>query len=282
MQIVTSAAQMQEISQELRRKGLTIGCVPTMGYFHEGHLSLIRSAGEENDRVVVSLFINPKQFGENEDFSLYPRDWERDRRLAEEQGVDVIFVPTMNEMYSEDFSTHVEVSGLTEVMCGASRPGHFKGVTTVVAKLFNIMLPHRVYFGQKDTQQALVIKKMVRDLNFPLEVRVMPIVREEDGLAMSSRNVYLSKEERQAALVLPRGLEAARKALENGERSARELESIIHEVISSSPLPRIDYVTIREINTLEEVDVISGPVLVAAAVWIGRTRLIDNFFWEEE
>lgn len=279
MEIVKSIEEMQAISSQVRMKGQTIGCVPTMGFFHQGHLSLMEASVRENDFTVVSLFVNPTQFGENEDFEDYPRDLERDCSLASGVGVDVIFAPEVETMYGKDYGTFVEVQGLTETMCGASRPGHFRGVATVVCKLFNIMLPHRAYFGQKDAQQALVIKKMVRDLNFPLEIRVMPIVREEDGLAMSSRNTYLSSSERQAALVVPKSLQVAKDLLERGEQSAARIRAEVESTLSREPLAKIDYVAVKDTETLEDVDTVQGSVLVAVAVWIGKTRLIDNFIW---
>lgn len=279
MEIVKSIEEMQAISSQVRMRGQTVGCVPTMGFFHKGHLSLMEASVRENDFTVVSLFVNPTQFGENEDFEDYPRDLERDCSLASGVEVDVIFVPEVRTMYGKDYGTFVEVQGLTDTMCGASRPGHFRGVATVVCKLFNIMLPHRAYFGQKDAQQALVIKKMVRDLNFPLEVRVMPIVREEDGLAMSSRNTYLNSSERQAALVIPKSLQAAKDLLEKGEQRTARIREEIVRTLSREPLAKIDYVAVKDTETLEDIDKVKGSVLVAVAVWIGKTRLIDNFIW---
>jgi len=279
MQVIKKVVEMQGLCREVRMGGKTIGCVPTMGYLHEGHLSLMRRAVRENDFVVASIFVNPTQFGENEDYEIYPRDLERDIRLAREVGVDAIFAPSVDEMYPPGYSTYVEVQGLTEVMCGASRPGHFRGVTTVVTKLFNIMMPDRAYFGQKDAQQALVIRRMIRDLNFPIELRILPVVRERDGLAMSSRNVYLNEEERRAALVVPRSLERGKQLLEAGERDGNKVASAIREVIEAEPLARVDYVTVRDIENLREVGFIEEPVLVAVAVWVGRVRLIDNFVW---
>lgn len=279
MEIVKSIEEMQAISSQVRMRGQTVGCVPTMGFFHKGHLSLMEASVRENDFTVVSLFVNPTQFGENEDFEDYPRDLERDCSLASGVGVDVIFVPEVRTMYGKDYGTFVEVQGLTDTMCGASRPGHFRGVATVVCKLFNIMLPHRAYFGQKDAQQALVIKKMVRDLNFPLEVRVMPIAREEDGLAMSSRNTYLNSSERQAALVIPKSLQAAKDLLEKGEQRTARIREEIVRTLSREPLAKIDYVAVKDTETLEDIDKVKGSVLVAVAVWIGKTRLIDNFIW---
>ena len=281
MQVITSIEEMQAVSSLKRLQGCTIGCVPTMGYFHRGHISLMEGSAAENDFTVVSLFVNPTQFGENEDFESYPRDLARDSQLAEQAGVDVLFVPEAAAMYPENFSTYVEVHGLTEVLCGASRPGHFRGVTTVVSKLFNIIYPHRAYFGQKDAQQALVVRRMARDLNFPLEVKVMPIIREEDGLALSSRNTYLSKDERQAALVIPRSLAEARSLLEQGERDGDIIRKRVAESLAEEPFARIDYVAVKDANTLEDAATVKGSLLIAVAVWIGETRLIDNFLFEE-
>ncbi|HHX95430.1 MAG TPA: pantoate--beta-alanine ligase [Clostridia bacterium] len=280
MQVITSIQEMQKTSLEIKRTGATIGCVPTMGFFHRGHLSLMEGSRAENDFTVVSLFVNPTQFGENEDFDEYPRDLERDKDLAEKAGVDILFVPAPGEMYPENFSTFVNVYGLTDEMCGASRPGHFRGVTTVVSKLFNIILPNRAYFGQKDAQQALVVQRMVEDLNFPVEIRVMPIIREDDGLAMSSRNTYLSKREREAALVIPKSLEAGRALLEQGEKRAALVAEKISAVIKREPLACIDYLVVKDAVTLKDIEEIKGRVLVAVAVWIGKTRLIDNFIFE--
>ncbi len=279
VRVITNIKEMQDLSTQVRSAGRTVGCVPTMGFFHRGHISLMEASAGENDFTVVSLFVNPTQFGENEDFEAYPRNLDRDCNLAGQAGVDVVFAPQAQAMYPENYATYVEVQKLTDTMCGASRPGHFKGVTTVVAKLFNIILPHRAYFGQKDAQQALVIKKMVRELNFPLEIRVMPIVRESDGLAMSSRNIYLSEEERQAALVIPRSLEAARDLLEKGEKNVAKIKEEIESILSRESLAKIDYVAVKDAGMLQDMETIQGSVLVAVAVWIGKTRLMDNFIW---
>jgi len=267
---------MQDYSLAEKRKGLTVGLVPTMGYFHEGHLSLMRRARQECDRVVVSLFVNPLQFGPQEDFERYPRDLERDAALAEQVGVDVLFIPSTEAMYPPGYATHVEVVGLTEPLCGRSRPGHFRGVTTVVAKLFNIVQPDVSYFGQKDYQQALVISRMAEDLFWPLRVVVCPTVREPDGLAASSRNVYLGPEERRQAVCLFQALQAAQEAIARGERRAREVERIMRETISRYPLARIDYAEVRRARDLAEIETLEERVVLALAVWIGRTRLIDN------
>lgn len=266
-------------------KQIKVALVPTMGYLHEGHASLLRKARAENDLVVLSIFVNPIQFGPNEDFERYPRDPEKDRALAEREGVDFVFLPTVEEMYPEPTRTHIKVDGLTDVLCGASRPGHFDGVTTVVGKLFHIVQPDRAYFGQKDAQQVAVITRMVEDLNFDIEVIPCPIVREADGLALSSRNVYLSPEERQAALVLSRSLEDARaKAEGQTPVTAGELREEIREKISAEPLANIDYVEVSDFPELsplaedERVDAAGRQkgVFIAVAVKFGTTRLIDN------
>ncbi len=281
MRIMGKVSKMQDLCGQIKSEGKTIGFVPTMGYFHEGHLSLMKRARKENDFVVASIFVNPTQFGEDEDYDIYPRDMERDVEQAKDVGVDIIFAPDVDEMYPRDYDTFVEVRELTEIMCGESRPGHFRGVTTIVCKLFNIVLPHRAYFGQKDIQQALIIKKMISELNFPLDIRILPTVREEDGLAMSSRNTYLSGEERRAALALPRSLDMARFMMENGERNCHRILSAVREIIKNEPLARVDYITLRGMDNLREMAVIEGPAVVAVAVRIGRTRLIDNLIWGE-
>jgi pantoate--beta-alanine ligase len=248
-----------------------------MGYLHEGHLSLIRQAKAECDHVVVSIFVNPTQFGPNEDLSKYPRDLERDFSLIEPLGVDFVWTPTVEVMYPAGYQTWVEVDAITRLLEGAMRPGHFKGVTTVVAKLFNGVQPHKAYFGQKDAQQQTVIRQMVRDLNFPLEVVVCPIVREADGLAMSSRNKYLEGADREAASVLFRSLSAAKGMYEAGERNAEKLREKMKEIIEKEPRARLQYVSCADFDTLEELDVVNGKSLLSMAVLIGKTRLIDNF-----
>lgn len=274
---------MQETALGLKRRGLSIGLAPTMGYLHQGHLSLVRRARSECDRVVMSIFVNPLQFGPQEDFAAYPRDPGRDLALARDEGVDYVFAPEPDDMYPEGFGTHVAVEGtLTEKMCSRSRPGHFRGVTTVVMKLFQIMQPDRAYFGQKDFQQALVIRKMARDLNLPLEVVTCPIVREADGLALSSRNVYLNPGERKAALSLPRALEAGRGLILRGERRAERVRSAIMEGLTADPAIRVDYVEVCDGRDLSDAAELRGPVLLAAAVWAGKTRLIDNIYLEVE
>ena len=257
----------------------TVGLVPTMGYLHEGHLSLIRRAREECDQVLVSIFVNPTQFGPKEDLAKYPRDLERDSKLIEPY-TDLLWTPTTEMMYPPGYQTWVEVEAMTQPLEGAMRPGHFRGVTTVVAKLFNAIQPHKAYFGQKDAQQAAVIRQMVRDLNFPIEVIVCPIVREPDGLAMSSRNVYLDSEQRKAATVLYRSLSAAKEAYENGENNADQLRQIMKDILASEPLAQMQYVSCADYETLEELEVVNRKALLSMAVYFGKTRLIDNFVLE--
>ncbi len=267
---------MKTWSETSRKNGLRIGFVPTMGYFHEGHLSLMRRAKELADKVVVSIFVNPIQFGPQEDFRDYPRDLERDARLAEEIGVDVIFTPKAEEMYPEGFQTFVEVERLTKPLCGARRPGHFRGVTTVCLKLFNIVKPHFAVFGLKDYQQYLVVKRMVADLNLDLEIIGHPIVREKDGLAMSSRNVYLSPEERKSATCLYKALCLAQEKVKKGVRIVPTLKQELEQFIISHPYTEIDYVEFCHPETLDPVKEIAGPTLLALAVFVGKARLIDN------
>lgn len=254
-----------------------VGLVPTMGYLHEGHLSLVRRASEECDQVVVSIFVNPTQFGPKEDLSKYPRDLDRDLSLLEPLGVDLVWMPTAEIMYPPGYQTWVEVEAITRPLEGAMRPGHFRGVTTVVAKLFNTVQPHRAYFGQKDAQQAAVIRQMTSDLNFPIQIVVCPIVREPDGLAMSSRNVYLEPAQREAATVLYRSLCAAKEAHDRGERDAEKLRQVIKGVIASEPLANVQYVSCADYDTLEELETVKGKTLLSLAVFMGKTRLIDNF-----
>ena len=277
MEVIKRTAEMQEISLRLKREGRIIGLVPTMGYLHDGHLSLIKKARRENDIVIMSNFVNPLQFGPKEDFATYPRDLDRDNKSAESVGVDYVFAPTTEEMYPQGYDTYVEVKGpITEKMCGKSRPGHFKGVTTVVLKLFLITQPDRAYFGQKDAQQAIVIRKMVTDLNVPVKIITCPIVREEDGLALSSRNTYLSSEERLQALALPRALSAGRDMIMKGETDPLKVKQHITSMLESSPGIRVDYVEVVDGDDLSDLSVIKGKVLLAAAVYVGKTRLIDN------
>jgi pantoate--beta-alanine ligase len=255
----------------------TVGLVPTMGFLHEGHLSLIRRAKLECDSVVVSIFINPTQFGANEDLSKYPRDLARDLSLIEPLGVDLVWNPTAEEMYPTGYQTWVEVDALTRPLEGSIRTSHFKGVTTVVAKLFNAVQPHKAYFGQKDAQQAAVISQMTRDLNFPIEIIVCPTTREADGLAMSSRNKYLEGADRPAATVLFHALSAAKSAYESGERNAEKLRTIMKDTLASEPRAQPQYVSCADYDTLEELETVSGKTLLSMAVLIGKTRLIDNF-----
>ncbi len=276
MDIISKVNMMKEIAREARGKGKKIGFVPTMGFLHEGHLSLIRKAREISDITVVSIYVNPAQFGPKEDFENYPRDLTRDADLAIAEQVDYLFTPESQEIYPKGYTTYVEVKRLSDILCGRSRPGHFRGVATIVLKLFNIVLPSFALFGQKDAQQAIIIKKLVKDLNMDVEVVVAPTIRHEDGLAMSSRNSYLSKEEREAATVLYRSLKAAEQLIENGERDAEAVENEMRKMIETEPLARVDYVSITNTTNLENLSKISGNVLIAAAVFIGNTRLIDN------
>ena len=276
MRITHTVNETREIIARARGEGKTIGLVPTMGYFHEGHLSLMRRARQDDGFVVVSLFVNPTQFGPSEDFRDYPRDPDRDARMAEEVGVDLIFNPSVEEMYPHGYDTYVEVEKLTEGLCGASRAGHFRGVTTVVLKLLDIVEPDRAYFGQKDYQQLKVIERMVKDLNVPVEIVPMPTVREPDGLAMSSRNRHLSPEERKAALVLSRSLSYGQKLLDEGITSGEELQRRAEEFITREPLAQIDYVAVVDPETLDRVAEVREKAVLALAVRIGKTRLIDN------
>lgn len=280
MRIVESIKDVRATVKEWKAKGLKVGFVPTMGYLHEGHESLIRKASEENDRVVVSIFVNPIQFGPKEDLSTYPRDLERDSKVCESAGADIIFHPENEEMYFKDFSTFVDMNGLTDGLCGKSRPTHFRGVCTVVTKLFNIVAPDRAYFGEKDAQQLAVIKRVVRDLNIDIEIIGCPIVREKDGLAKSSRNTYLSVEERNAATILNKSLTLAKEKIQAGERDSEVIIKLIQEVINSEKLARIDYIEVVDSLSMEKVERIEKSVLVAIAVFIGKTRLIDNFTYE--
>ncbi len=276
MIIIKDMRRMAEWVKSQKKKGGKIGFVPTMGYLHEGHLSLFRKAKQECSAVVMSIFVNPIQFGPKEDFKKYPRDLKRDIKLASSAGVDVFFYPQTRIMYPVDFLTYVNVDKLTDTLCGRSRPGHFKGVTTVVAKLFNIVQPDIAYFGQKDSQQAVVIKQMVRDLNFPLKVKVMPIVREKDGLAMSSRNAYLSESERRDALIIYQALKSAKRLILSGELDINMVKSHIKNLLRKKRLMRIDYIEILNAENLKTLDRACGKVLIAIAAFAGKTRLIDN------
>lgn len=280
MKIVNTINEVREAVKAWHKQGLTVGLVPTMGYLHEGHASLIARASKENDRVVVSDFVNPIQFAPNEDLASYPRDIDRDAKVCEENGADIIFHPTPEEMYHKDFSTFVDITGPSEELCGKSRPIHFRGVCTVVSKLFLIVSPDRAYFGQKDAQQLAVIKRMVRDLNFDIEIVGCPIIREADGLAKSSRNTYLSPEERKAAVILHKALEKGKELVLNGEKSAKAVIDTVTQIINSEPLAKIDYVQVVDFPNIKVVEDINGDILTAVAVYIGKTRLIDNFIIE--
>ena len=272
-----SVAEVRQQVKEWKKQGLTVGLVPTMGYLHEGHKSLIDRAVKENDRVVVSIFVNPIQFAPNEDLESYPRDIEKDTELCTNAGASLIFNPTPEEMYPNGFSPNVVMNNLTKELCGKTRPTHFGGVCTVVSKLFNIVAPDRAYFGEKDAQQLAIIKRMVADLNFDIEIKGCPIVREADGLAKSSRNTYLSAEERQAALVLSKSIALGKKMVEDGERNAQTVIDAMKKCISAEPLAKIDYVSVVDALSITPIDEYKGYVLTAIAVYIGKTRLIDNF-----
>ena len=278
--VLKTVEEVRSYVKAAKKEGKSVGFVPTMGFLHEGHKSLIVRAAKENDFVVVSDFVNPTQFGPNEDFEAYPRDIEKDAELCEDAGADIIFNPEASEMYDNALTT-VTVDKITKVLCGASRPGHFAGVATVVSKLFNIVAPDRAYFGEKDAQQLMVIKKMVKDLNFDIEIIGCPIIRESDGLAKSSRNTYLNPEERQAALCLSRSLNLGKELIANGETSADVVKAAIKAEIEKEPLSRIDYVEIVDLNTLESAERTDTGILTAIAVYIGKTRLIDNFMIEK-
>ncbi len=277
MQIVKTIEELRPIIKGWRKEGLSVGLVPTMGYLHEGHKSLIVKAVSENDKVVVSDFVNPTQFGANEDLSSYPRDIDRDATLCEAAGASLIFHPEPEEMYAPDNCTFVDMNKLTKGLCGKTRPSHFSGVCTVVSKLFHIVTPDLAYFGEKDAQQLAVIRRMVRDMNFDIKIVGCPIVREEDGLAMSSRNTYLNQEERQAALILHKSLTLGENMIKAGERDAIKVKNAIIKNIQTEPLAQIDYVEVVDAETLEPVESIENSILVATAVYIGKTRLIDNF-----
>lgn len=276
MNIISSAAEMTSFSRVAQRAGQQVCFVPTMGALHEGHLSLVRAARAQCDVVVVSIFVNPTQFGPNEDFAKYPRSFDQDKVMLEREGVDCIFYPTVEEMYRAGAVTWVTVEGLSEKLDGRSRPGHFRGVSTVVSKLFNIVQPNAAFFGQKDAAQVAIIRKMVRDLNFPVKIVVCPIVRERDGLAMSSRNAYLSPEERKHALVLSRSLQRVQSLVAQGEQRATRLIDAGKRVIAEESAVRLDYFEIVNPDTLDPVPDISGGALVAVAAYVGSTRLIDN------
>ena len=282
MNTVKTIMEARDQMKAWRKEGYTIALVPTMGYLHEGHASLIRRAASENEKVVVTIFVNPIQFGPKEDLASYPKDLERDKLLCESAGAHLIFAPEVSEMYFEDALTNVSVNSLTDGLCGAKRPGHFDGVCTVVSKLFNIIPADKAYFGEKDAQQLAVIKRMVRDLNFPIEIIGCPIVREDDGLAKSSRNNYLSLSERTAALILSKSLTKGKDILSSGEKSTELLKTIIKTQLQSEVLASIDYIEVVDALSLKPIEIIDKPTLVAIAVFIGKTRLIDNFIWKSE
>lgn len=278
MKVATTILETRNTVKEWKKQGYTVGLVPTMGFLHEGHASLIKKCREQNDKVVVSVFVNPTQFGPNEDLEAYPRDLEKDKALCESLGADLIFHPEPSEMYDNP-KAYVSINDLSDNLCGKTRPIHFKGVCTVVSKLFHIVTPDRAYFGQKDAQQLAIIKKMVKDLNFDIEIVGCPIVRESDGLAKSSRNTYLNEEERKAALCLSRSVKRGMEIIKEGI-SAKEVLDEMKKVINEEPLAKIDYVSMVDALTMEDVDKVEGDVLVAMAVYIGKTRLIDNFSFE--
>ena len=278
MEIITTIENIRSIVNHWKDKGYSIGFVPTMGYLHDGHAALIDQARKDNDKVIVSIFVNPTQFGENEDLNSYPRDINRDKSLCEAHKADIIFSPTSDEMY-HDRKAFVNIVELSDTLCGISRPIHFKGVCTVITKLFNIIQPTNAYFGEKDAQQLAIIRKMVYDLNFPVNIIGVPIVRESDGLAKSSRNTYLSKEERKAATILYKAIQMGKQTIKHGA-SADSIINTMTEIINTEPLAKIDYVSVVDANTMQPVQEITAPVLVAMAVYIGSTRLIDNFSFD--
>ena len=278
MEIITTIENIRSIVNHWKDKGYSIGFVPTMGYLHDGHAALIDQARKDNDKVIVSIFVNPTQFGENEDLNSYPRDINRDKSLCEAHKADIIFSPTSDEMY-HDRKAFVNIVELSDTLCGISRPIHFKGVCTVVTKLFNIIQPTNAYFGEKDAQQLAIIRKMVYDLNFPVNIIGVPIVRESDGLAKSSRNTYLSKEERKAATILYKAVQMGKQTIKR-DASADSIINTMTEIINTEPLAKIDYVSVVDANTMQPVHEITSPVLVAMAVYIGSTRLIDNFSFD--
>lgn len=282
MKVVGTIKEVRNLVKEWKKNGESVGFVPTMGYLHEGHGSLITKARENNDKVVVSIFVNPLQFGPSEDLESYPRDLEKDSKFCESLGADLIFHPEPEEMYHDDFSSYVDMSVLTEELCGLSRPVHFRGVCTVVSKLFNIVQPDNAYFGEKDAQQLAIIKHMVQDLNMDVNVVGCPIVREEDGLAKSSRNTYLSTEERKAALILSKTIELGKKLIADGEKDADVLVAKMKANVETEPMAKIDYVKAVNGLTMQQQKEIKAPMLIAMAVYIGKTRLIDNMIISED
>lgn len=277
MKIVKTVDEVRAQVKEWRKECLSVGLVPTMGYLHEGHQSLIKKSVEQNDRTVVSVFVNPMQFGPTEDLESYPRDLEADARLVESTGGDLIFNPEPEEMYKDGFCSFVNMTGLPDALCGLTRPVHFKGVCTVVNKLFNIVKPDRAYFGEKDAQQLAIIMRMVKDLNMDIEIVGCPIIREADGLAKSSRNIYLTPEERKAAVILSKSVALGKKMVAEGEKDAKKIVTAMKELINSEPLATIDYVEMVDMDTMKAIDEVKGHVLCAMAVKFGKARLIDNF-----
>jgi len=282
MEIVNRIQRMKEIIKDIKKDNKTIGFVPTMGCLHQGHLSLVREARRMSDYAIVSIFVNPKQFGPNEDYEKYPRNITKDAEILSQENVDYVFYPAVEEMYPENYRTYVIVEDLSDKLCGRSRPGHFKGVATIVLKLLNIIQPNFAFFGQKDAQQSIIIKKMIRDLNLDTEIIILPIVREPDGLAMSSRNLYLNPEERKAATVLFKSLQAANELIKDGEKKANKIIEKIKKIISNEPLAKIDYVEIVDLENLNPLKSLDKTALIAIAVYIGETRLIDNIIVREE
>jgi len=276
VKLIDSIQRMAMLSKILKKESKTVGFVPTMGYLHDGHLSLIKTAKQHTDIVVVSIFVNPKQFSPDEDLASYPRDIKRDEEMARLAGADVLFNPSVEDMYPEGYATYVDVKGPADTLCGKMRPGHFRGVATVVIKLFGIVKPDIAYFGQKDAQQSIIIRKMVEDLNMDIYIKVLPTVREKDGLAMSSRNTYLSEKERMDALCLNQALEKCEEAVKSGERDAVKIIKMMEKIIKAKPTARIDYIEAVDMKTLRAVSTVSGGTLMALAVFIGKTRLIDN------
>jgi pantoate--beta-alanine ligase len=276
VRIIRSLKEMSNFSHRVHARAKTIGFVPTMGALHEGHLSLMRQAHKENDTVVVSIFVNPAQFGPREDFKKYPRNLNKDAKLCQKEGVDIIFYPASKDIYPISYKTYVAVEDLSNVLCGKFRPGHFRGVATIVTKLFNIVGPDIAYFGQKDAQQAIIIKKMVEDLNMPLRIKVMPTMRQIDGLAMSSRNAYLDQKEKDDAIVLSKSLNLARKLISEGKRNVSDIIRRMRELINQKKSAKIQYISIVDPQDLKPIEIIKGRVLIALAVYIGKTRLIDN------
>lgn len=276
MDIARTVEEVRQKVSEWKQKGLKVGFVPTMGYLHEGHLSLVRESKRRMDRTVVSIFVNPTQFGPNEDYQVYPRDLERDQNLLLKEDVDLLFYPSVEVMYPAGYKTYVEVKDLQDRLCGRSRPGHFRGVCTVVLKLFNIVQPDEAYFGWKDAQQVVILQKMVDDLNVPVRIVPLPLIRDHDGLALSSRNTYLKPEERRAALVLSRSLDLAAGLINSGEKRSEIIKKRMLELIRQEPLARLDYLEIVDLKTLEPLEQLGENTLIALAVFIGRTRLIDN------